>query len=100
MANFKTDILEAVRGKHIEAIKIHGPLGYYGHDTRNDNVIFDKPLTAEQALAMLDYQYDDGFGEQDCHDVTVWTVERIYYVHEYDGSTCLYSVERHPKQEG
>lgn len=97
MANFKNDVLEAVGDEPIEAILIHGPIYSYGDkDQRDIGVIHGKPLSAEQALAMLDYKFDDGFGGQDCHDITVWTATRVFYVHEYDGSTSLQYVLRNP----
>ena len=98
MANFKRDILEAVGDEPIEAILIHGPLNsiYIDDDPRDNGIICGKPLSAEQALAMLDYEFDDGFGGQDCHNITVWTAANVYYVHEYDGSISLESVQRNP----
>lgn len=98
MANFKSNILEAVDGEQIEAILIQGPIYSWvsDGDQRDKGVIYGEPLPATQALAMLDYKFDDGFGGQDCHDITVWTATRVFYVHEYDGSTSLYSVLRNP----
>lgn len=102
MANFKQDILDAVCGEPIEAIRVLGPLDRWGwpndvdvRDKITEHMI-DVSLPAETILPLLDYEYDDGYGGQDCHDILVWTAYYVYYVHEYDGSTSIYSVKRNP----
>src|SRR6185437_5638479 len=55
-----------------------------------------KVVSWEQARPFLDYEYDSGFGGQDCHSVTIWTPTRVIFVHEYDGATGLTWVPRHP----
>lgn len=44
----------------------------------------------------FNYNYDAGFGSQDCHDIVIYTTDTIYYVHEYDGSTSICWVSRNP----
>ena len=46
-------------------------------------------LSREQGLALLDYEHDHGYGGMDCHHMTAWSADRVYYVSEYDGSTSL-----------
>jgi hypothetical protein len=44
----------------------------------------------------LDYEFYGGFGAAECHPVYVWTPTRVIFVHEYDGSSDLVAVPRHP----
>lgn len=94
MPNFKQDILDAVGEEVIECVKIHHNRDYY--DDKSNKELLNVKLTWEQAAPLFNYTYNDGFGGTDCHDITVWTATRVYYIHEYDGSTALYSVERNP----
>ena len=102
MANFKQDILAAVGDEKIEAIMVLEHLNTWGwpqevdsRDKITDEMI-GKSLPAETILPLLDYEYDDGFGRQDCHNICVWTADSVYYIHEYDGSTSVDSVKRNP----
>ena len=79
MSNFKADILDAVGDKEIIAIKIIDTIDGYPfnkHDTRFrsgnlqvGNVLLDIPY----ALSILDYEYINGYGAQDCHSIYIWT---------------------------
>lgn len=53
-----------------------------------------KAVSWEELRPHLDYEYDRGYGGQDCHDVYIWTEDRVYFVWEYDGATWLQSVPR------
>lgn len=53
-------------------------------------------LTWEEARPILDYEYDSGFGAQDCHSLYIWTPTRVIYVHEYDGATWPEAIPRNP----
>jgi len=109
MANFKQDILHAVGSEVIEAIVILNLLEPYEYEWRISELrdasikpFVGKILTWEEAAPLLDYNYDDGFGSMDCHDVEIYTATNVYYIHEYDGSTPIRSVPRNPtahKQE-
>lgn len=101
-SNFKRDILDAVTGESIEAVKIHCQRydDYYygtGEEVKIDPALLNKVLTWEQAAPIFDYSYNTGFGSMDCHDITVWTESRVFYIYEYDGSTSICNVERNPK---
>ncbi len=50
----------------------------------------------EAARPLLDYEWNSGFGGADCHAITAWTESRVIFVHEYDGSTNIVYVPRHP----
>ena len=54
-------------------------------------------LTWEEARPHLDYEYDNGYGSQDCHSVHIWTPTRVIYVQEYDGATWLDTLPRNPE---
>jgi len=57
-------------------------------------------LTLEEAKPLMDgWQFDGGFGAAECYPVHIWTNERVIFVAEYDGSTCLTSVPRNPTAE-
>ena len=53
-------------------------------------------LTWKEAQPILDYEYDSGYGSQDCHSLYIWTPTRVIYIHEYDGSTWPEAVPRNP----
>jgi hypothetical protein len=101
MANFKQTILEAVADDTILAVKILPKDADYFPDEQlvrfiPGNRLAGSVISLEEALKALDYQYDDGFGSQDCHDIYMWSNDWVYYIHEYDGSTCIRSVPRNP----
>lgn len=106
MANFKQDILEAINGEEVETILIPAPLdtiewGSLAQPDPRDIPIkaanaYNRFLSLEEALPLLDYEYDDGYGGMDCHDVVIWTKTQVFYIHEYDGSTCFHSQFRNP----
>lgn len=93
--NFKKDILRVVNGEIIESIVIYNN----PQDTYSDR---KRPFHCEvcnwsDVENFLDYDYDDGFGGQECHDIYLWTPTRIITVHEYDGSTSVYGIPRNPE---
>jgi hypothetical protein len=99
MPNFASDILNAVGSEHIQAVLITSPGGYgYNRDERFQagNKLINSLVGWDTAKHALNYQYDAGFGSQDCHDVIIWTNEHVYYVDEYDGSTSIRRVPRNP----
>jgi len=96
MANLKTGLMAAVEkdGEIIEAIVI-GP-----HD--NSRRVGEKDpkagvlLSVEEALALLDEDYSDGYGGADCRPFYAWTATKVWFVGEYDGATWLAWTPRHP----
>lgn len=89
---------EAATGETIEAIVV-GP-HYNAPDkwSANPKVKADenRVLSREDGLKKLDQDYDDGYGGADCFPMYAWTKSRVYFIHEYDGSTGLSSVPRNP----
>lgn len=99
MANFKEDILAATGDEPILAFRFDSVANYYGNpDPRDAGVILGKVITWEQAAPLVDYEYDDGYGGQDCHNFTAWTETRVFSIHEYDGSTSVIWVDRNPAE--
>lgn len=97
--NFAEDIEAVANGEPIEAIVItrYGPYDTWGEPPVSfAPEALGRVLTWAEARPHLDHTYDDGFGMQDCPTITAWTATRVLYVHEYDGSTSVESVQRHP----
>lgn len=46
--------------------------------------------------AQLDKEFYDGYGGAEGDPFTVWTVKRVYFPTEYDGSESVASVSRDP----
>ena len=102
MANFLNDILDATKGEEIEKIVIFEEReGGYGEvDEEYDLVPPDfigKIKGFNEVIRFLNYEYNDGFGGMECHGFYLWTKKRVYYVHEYDGSTSICSCPRNPE---
>ena len=94
---FAQDILDAANGEPIEAIAV-GP-NRRGHDwysDGSDHALGAGPVSWKQAMPVLSYKYDTGYGGQDCHDFWAWTPTRVLFVHEYDGATSIASAPRFP----
>ena len=47
----------------------------------------------------LDRFFDSGYGEPEGEAFTLWTNNRVYFSHTYDGLERVYSVPRHPSGE-
>lgn len=102
-SNFRADILEAASGAQITHIVI-GEFGWGGvyatEDTRDiPNDLRGKVLTWDEAQELLDYLYHAGFGSPDCHAIYAWTATHVLFVENYDGSTRVSSVPKHPTIE-
>lgn len=98
MANFLNDLLEAAGTEKILALKLLGPR-HPSYMERHDQAapIVGKLVSLSEAYPYLNYEYDDGYGGQDCHDIHAWTPTRVLSIHEYDGSTWFISVPRDPE---
>lgn len=98
MPNFKEDLLEVIRDEAVVGVQIRGSRGGCNWSSRDaiDHPFGDNVVPWEEAAQYLDYEYDSGYGGQDCHDVYIWTPTRVISVWEYDGSTWPYSIPRNP----
>lgn len=98
MANFKQDILRRAGDEPIEAIVIQPYReSNYDHPENTYSNRPNRPVQAWQDVeAELDYEYDDGYGGEDCHAFVAWTPTRVLFLGVYDGSTWIDSVPRNP----
>lgn len=100
MSTFAEDIEAAAEGELIEAIVVaghrHAPSSWQEEVPRSTP---EGVLSWAEARPILDYEYDGGFGSSDCHPIYAWTATRVLFVVEYDGSTSVVSVPRHPVAE-
>lgn len=98
MSNFAEDILAQIGYEPIEAITI-GRGNFYSNREVLRHIPDDKintPISWAEALQFLNYEYDDRFGAEDCYPVYIWTATRVLFVFEYDGSTTVHVLPRHP----
>ena len=54
------------------------------------------PVQWGEAREWLAYEASHDFGGADCHPVYLWTPTRVVVIREYDGSTSIGAVPRHP----
>lgn len=102
--NFKQDIISELQlnsetPEQVIACVITGNIEYYRwkEDPRNvSKELLNVAMPWEDFSKLMDYEYDSGYGCQDCHNFYVWTADYLYFVEEYDGSTTVVSVPRNP----
>jgi len=82
---FEEPIEAMVVGKHDSADWSAPPLP-------DENVL----LSAEAGLAKVDQNYNNSYGGADCFPLYAWTKSRVFFVHEYDGSTGVVWAPRNP----
>lgn len=76
-----------------------GPFGWHDEDPSDRIVPTNRkniPISWEEAKPLLGYDYDRGYGGQDCHSIFAWTKNYILFVHEYDGATSINRIPRNP----
>lgn len=76
----------------IEAVVI----GAHGDDSKVPDEFRNRLLMWDEAKSLLDYGFDDGYGAAGCDAVYAWTPTKVLFIREYDGSTQLGSIPRHP----
>ena len=54
-------------------------------------------LPWKTARPLLDYNYDPGYGSEDCHPIFAWTASWVILCGCYDGSTWVTAVPRMPQ---
>ena len=99
MAILKQWIEEEAKGEPIEGVVI-GEMGWGGFGSEKVPMYKECPknvlLAWEEAVPFISYEFDDGFGAPECQAVTAWTRSKVISVSQYDGSTSVYSLPRHP----
>jgi len=97
IVTFREWLTNAGEGGPIEAVQFTEPCGWYGPpEDEWRGIPLGQILTAEQAEPWFQIPFNSGFGGQQCPNVSIWTRDRVYYVHEYDGSTRLHWIDRNP----
>ena len=99
-------ILEMAGGEEIIGVVIGefgwgrgwGSLGYEEEKCKKQIPweIRGRVLSWDEAKEWLDYEYDPGYGAPECHAVFAWAKNRVFFVQEYDGATCVSWIPRHP----
>ena len=97
--NAMDDIKEKLQGNEsIEAI-VFGKWGWNGHykpDGIQDPPI-GKILSESEAKPYCEnWSFGGDYGAPECFAVYIWTTQRVGWVSEYDGATCLRWVARNP----
>lgn len=96
---FAQDILTEAGDEPILAISLSPNRKYWRGDDAppSDHPLGTDPVSWEEALPYLSYEYHNGHGGQDCHNIWAWTATRVLSIHEYDGATWVISVPRSPE---
>lgn len=71
---------------------------HYDDEVAPDGEPIGRPLTWAIARPYLDDDYDSGYGGAHCRPFIAWTMRSIYVVNEYEGSTRIMRVPRHPEE--
>lgn len=89
------ELYEVRHGESIEAIVVGK---HYRRSWDDEAKMSDEEvvLDREAGLAKLDQDYDNGYGGADCYPFWAWSASYVYFVHEYDGSTGVAWLPRHP----
>ena len=98
MVNLRAS-LEGAAGSETILSAVIGSFNGYEERIQPDRIPAEKRgvvLPWVEARALLDYEYNNGFGGADCHPVFAWTPTRVLFVHEYDGATGVQWVPREP----
>ena len=99
MANLVQWLEQSAAGEPIEAVVI-GEMGWgdYGSEAvpSYDQQRRGEVLSWDEALPMLDYEFDDGFGAPGCNAITAWTASKVIFIDQYDGATGPVVIPRHP----
>lgn len=102
MSNAYEQLLAALEPEESDEAILFGDWGWTGYGEPEPPPVPEemkgKPLTLEEAKPMMQsWSFVGGYGAPECYTVAVYTNNRIGYVSEYDGSTCLGWYSRHPE---
>jgi len=91
--NAKKEILELLKGDKIEAICL-GDIDYdYIRNTIPD---FYKGERIKNALKILDFEFNAGYGSEEGYSLYVWSKNWIIVKGTYDGSEWYVKIPRNP----
>lgn len=97
------DLKKEIRINEVVEGLVFGEYGWsgLGEERCNNPIPKDKIgvlLSLEEARPLMKgWTYDGGFGSPQCYATYVWTNQRVIWVTQYDGSTNLDSMPRHPQ---
>lgn len=99
MNTFAQNIEEAAGGEPIEGIVI-GEMGWHDFGTEVVPKYAQQPrgklMDWQTAKPFLDYEHNTGYGAPKCNAIYAWTATKVIFVSQYDGSTSVDSIPRHP----
>lgn len=90
--NAKNVILELTNGEEIEAIML-GCIGWL--DDKHENTFYPKNMV-EEALKVLDFEFDEDFGGENGYRLFAWTKSKVIIKTVYDGSEEYVAIPRNP----
>ena len=62
--------------------------------------IMGRRLLPQEAMPFLKaFSFSGGYGSPECYATWLYTNKNVYWVTQYDGSTCLDSMPRNPRQD-
>ena len=93
--NAKKEILKLANGEKILAIS----LGPKGNDECARQIFFKGPEQVQDALDILDFEFDAGFGGENGFAVLVWSETKVIFKQTYDGSESYVAIPRNPDKE-
>ena len=98
--NAYEDLMKFLEDEEVVEALVFGEYGWSGYSEDTIFIPKDKQkvlMTLEEAKTIMDgWTYYGSFGAPKCYATYVWTNKRVIWVTQYDGSTCLDSMPRHP----
>lgn len=96
-SNMKEDILEEVKDELDSAIIIVTSDSDVSEKNRKfPKELINKPVMLKEVIDYFDYNFDSGYGGQECHSFYIWNKSEVFFIWEYDGSTHIHSIPRNP----
>ena len=96
-SNMKEDILKDVKDELNTAIIMVTSDSDVSEENRKfPKELINKPVMLKDVIDHFDYDFDSGYGGQECHDFYIWTKSKVLFIWEYDGSTHISHVLRNP----
>ena len=96
-SNMKEDISEDVKDELSTAIiMVTSDSNVSEQNRKFPKELINKPVMLKDVIDYFNYDFDSGYGGQDCHDFYIWTKSEVLFIWDYDGSTHISSVPRNP----
>lgn len=92
--NTKDEILELTKGEVIEAICI----GSKGWGDEKEKPTFYPKHMIEEALQVLDFEFNNGFGGEEGYRIFAWTPTKVIIKTVYDGAEAYKVIPRNPEE--